>query len=100
MKLKILSLSAAVIFARTLSFSVDTTSASPKSPAAGDVPLAAPEPAAAPLLCQNRTPKFGKRSLPDEGPRTVWSTPSMISVGIECKRSGQSRNRSMSSRMV
>ena len=48
MKLKILSLSAVVIFALTLCFSVDTTSASPKSPAAAAVPLAAPEPAAAP----------------------------------------------------
>src|ERR1700676_1152322 len=49
MKLKIPSLSAVVIFALTLCFSVDTTSASPKSPAAAAVPLAAPEPAAAPL---------------------------------------------------
>jgi hypothetical protein len=48
MKLKILSLSGVLIFALTLCFSVDTTSASPHSPAAAAVSLAAPEPAAAP----------------------------------------------------
>jgi hypothetical protein len=46
MKLKIMSLSALVIFALALCLSVTTTSASPKTPAAAAVPAATPQPAA------------------------------------------------------
>jgi hypothetical protein len=46
MKLKILSLSALVIFAMALCLSVTSTPASPKTPAAAAVPAATPQPAA------------------------------------------------------
>jgi hypothetical protein len=45
MKLKILSLSALVIFAMALCLSVTSTPASPKTPAAAAVPAAPPQPA-------------------------------------------------------
>ncbi len=48
MKLKIMSLSALVIFAVAMCMSVTSTPASPKTPAAAAVPTAAPQPAAAP----------------------------------------------------
>jgi len=47
MKVKILSLSALVIFALTLCLSVTSTPASPKTPAAAAVPAATPQPAPA-----------------------------------------------------
>jgi hypothetical protein len=55
MKLKILSLSALVIFALALCFSVDTTSA---SPAAAAVALAAPEPTALPAALPEPHPEI------------------------------------------
>jgi hypothetical protein len=50
MKLKILSLSALVIFALTMCLSVKTTPASPKAPTAAAVPAATLQPAAAAAL--------------------------------------------------
>jgi hypothetical protein len=58
MKLKILSLSALVIFALALCMSVTTTSASPKTPAAAAVPAATPQPAAAPAALPEPHPEI------------------------------------------
>jgi len=58
MKLKILSLSALVIFALALSLSVTTTPASPKAPAAAAVPAATPQPAAAPAALPEPHPEI------------------------------------------
>jgi hypothetical protein len=57
MKLKILSLSALVIFALVLCLSVTTTPASPKTPAAS-VPAATPQPAAAPAALPEPHPEI------------------------------------------
>ncbi len=57
MKLRILSLSALVIFALALSLSVTTTPASPKSPAAA-VPAATPQPAATPAALPEPHPEI------------------------------------------
>jgi hypothetical protein len=58
MKLKILSLSALVIFALALCLSVTTTPASPKSPAAAAVPAAIPQPAAVPAALPEPHPEI------------------------------------------
>jgi hypothetical protein len=58
MKLKILSLSALVIFALALCLSVTTTPASPKTPAAAAVPAATPQPAAAPAAVPEPHPEI------------------------------------------
>jgi hypothetical protein len=58
MKVKILSLSALVIFALALCLSVTTTPASPKAPAAAAVPAAAPQPAAAPAALPEPHPEI------------------------------------------
>jgi hypothetical protein len=58
MKLRILSLSALVIFALALSLSVTTTPASPKSPAAAAVPAATPQPAATPAALPEPHPEI------------------------------------------
>jgi hypothetical protein len=58
MKMKILSLSALVIFALALCLSVTTTPASPKSPAAAAVPAATPQPAAAPAAVPEPHPEI------------------------------------------
>ncbi len=59
MKLKILSLSALVIFALSLSLSVTSTPASPKTPAAPvAVPAATPQPAAAPAAVPEPHPEI------------------------------------------
>ena len=58
MKLKILSLSALVIFALALSLSVTSTPASPKAPATAAVPAATPQPAAAPAATPEPHPEI------------------------------------------
>lgn len=58
MKLKIMSLSALVIFALALCLSVTTTPASPKAPAAAAVPAATPQPAAAPAALPEPHPEI------------------------------------------
>lgn len=59
MKLKILSLSALVIFALALSLSVTSTPASPKTPAAAAVtPAATPQPAASPAAVPEPHPEI------------------------------------------
>ena len=59
MKLKILSLSALVIFALALCLSVTTTPASPKAPAAAAaVPAATPQPAATPAALPEPHPEI------------------------------------------
>jgi hypothetical protein len=58
MKLRILSLSALVIFAMALCLSVTTTPASPKAPAAAAVPAATPQPAAAPAALPEPHPEI------------------------------------------
>jgi hypothetical protein len=58
MKLKILSLSALVIFALALSLSVTSTPASPKTPAAAAVPAATPPPAASPAAVPEPHPEI------------------------------------------
>jgi hypothetical protein len=59
MKLKILSLSALVIFAMALCLSVTSTPASPKAPAAAAaVPAATPQPAAAPAAQREGHPEI------------------------------------------
>jgi hypothetical protein len=57
MKVKILSISALVIFALALCLSVTSTPASPKAPAAAAVP-AAPQPAAAPTALPEPHPEI------------------------------------------
>src|SRR5579863_8771764 len=59
MKLKILNLSALVIFALALCLSVTTTPASPKAPAAAAaVPAATPQPAATPAAVPEPHPEI------------------------------------------
>jgi hypothetical protein len=58
MKLKILSLSAMVIFALALCLSVTSTPASPKAPAAAAVPAATPQPAASPAALPEPHPEI------------------------------------------
>ncbi|HLJ23484.1 MAG TPA: hypothetical protein VKT71_05195 [Candidatus Acidoferrales bacterium] len=59
MKLKILSLSALVVFALALSLSVTSTPASPKTPAAAAaVPAATPQPAASPAAVPEPHPEI------------------------------------------
>jgi len=58
MKLRILSLSALVIFAMALCLSVTTTPASPKAPAAAAVPAATPQPAATPAALPEPHPEI------------------------------------------
>jgi hypothetical protein len=58
MKLRILSLSALLIFAMALCLSVTTTPASPKAPAAAAVPAATPQPAATPAAQREPHPEI------------------------------------------
>ncbi len=58
MKVKILSLSAMVIFALALCLSVMPTPASPKAPSAAAVPAATPQPAAAPAALPEPHPEI------------------------------------------
>lgn len=58
MKVKILSLSALVIFALALCVSVTPTTASPKAPSAAAVPAATPQPAAAPAALPEPHPEI------------------------------------------
>jgi hypothetical protein len=58
MKLRIVSLSALVIFALALCLSVTTTPASPNTPAAAAVPAAAAQPAAAPAAVPEPHPEI------------------------------------------
>jgi hypothetical protein len=58
MKLRIVSLSALVIFALALCLSVTTTPASPNTPAAAAVPAAAAQPAAAPAAVPQEHPEI------------------------------------------
>jgi hypothetical protein len=58
MKVKILSLSALVIFALALCLSVTSTPASPKAPAPAAVPAAAPQPAATPTALPEPHPEI------------------------------------------
>jgi hypothetical protein len=58
MKLKILSLSALVIFAMALCLTVTTTPASPKSPAAAAVTPATPQPPATPAALPEPHPEI------------------------------------------
>jgi hypothetical protein len=58
MKLKILSLSALVVFALAMCLSVTTTPASPRVPAAAAVPAATPQPAAAPAAVPEPHPEI------------------------------------------
>jgi hypothetical protein len=58
MKLKILSISAMVIFALALCISVTTTPASPKTPATAAVPAATPQPVAAPAALPEPHPEI------------------------------------------
>lgn len=58
MKLKLASLSALVIFALALCWSVTSTSASPRTPTAAAVPAAATQPAAAPSAVPEPHPEI------------------------------------------
>lgn len=58
MRLRILSVSALVIFALALCLSVTTTPASPKTPAAAAVPAATPQPAASPAALPEPHPEI------------------------------------------
>ncbi|HXC31606.1 MAG TPA: hypothetical protein VNZ56_03980 [Verrucomicrobiae bacterium] len=58
MKLRIVSLSALLIFALAMCLSVTTTPASPNTPAAAAVPAAAAQPAAAPAAVPEEHPEI------------------------------------------
>jgi hypothetical protein len=58
MKTKIMTIFGLTILALALCFSVSTTQASPKSPAAAAVPAASPQPAAAPAATPEPHPEI------------------------------------------
>ena len=101
MKLKILSVSALVIFALALCLSVTINSGvtqSSRTPPQFRQQLLSPRPRL--RLCLNPTPRSAKRSHRCVGRRTTWSTPPMILAGTAWKPSRPPMNPSASFRIV